>query len=55
MKCLLCKGEMEKATVFYTVDRSGYFFYQGNPGLCRLSMRRKILWGKRSRCNPEHD
>ena len=27
MKCLLCKGEMEKATVSYTVDRSGYHLF----------------------------
>ena len=31
MKCLLCKGEMEKATVSYTVDRSGYFFIKEIP------------------------
>ena len=27
MKCLLCKGEMEKATVVYTVDREGYHLF----------------------------
>lgn len=27
MKCLLCKGEMEKATVAYTVDRNGYHLF----------------------------
>ncbi len=27
MKCLLCKGEMEKATVSYTVDRNGYHLF----------------------------
>jgi YgiT-type zinc finger domain-containing protein len=27
MKCLLCKGEMEKATVSYTVDRKGYHLF----------------------------
>ena len=27
MKCLLCKGKMEKATVAYTVDRKGYHLF----------------------------
>lgn len=27
MKCLLCKGEMEKGTVSYTVDRNGYHLF----------------------------
>jgi YgiT-type zinc finger domain-containing protein len=27
MKCLLCSGEMEKATVSYTVDRKGYHLF----------------------------
>ncbi len=27
MKCLLCKGEMEKATVSYTVDRNGFHLF----------------------------
>ncbi|MEK6681957.1 MAG: type II toxin-antitoxin system MqsA family antitoxin [Nitrospirota bacterium] len=27
MKCLLCKGEMEKETVAYTVDRKGYHLF----------------------------
>lgn len=27
MKCLLCKGEMEKAMVNYTVDRKGYHLF----------------------------
>jgi len=27
MKCLLCKGEMERATVSYTVDRKGYHLF----------------------------
>lgn len=27
MKCLLCKGEMEKKTVTYTVDRKGYHLF----------------------------
>lgn len=27
MKCLLCKGEMEKSTVAYTVDRKGYHLF----------------------------
>lgn len=27
MKCLLCKGEMEKSTVSYTVDRKGYHLF----------------------------
>ncbi|GFP28714.1 hypothetical protein HKBW3S33_02128 [Candidatus Hakubella thermalkaliphila] len=27
MKCLLCNGEMEKATVAYTVDRKGYHLF----------------------------
>ncbi|OHE61280.1 MAG: hypothetical protein A2Z47_11320 [Thermodesulfovibrio sp. RBG_19FT_COMBO_42_12] len=27
MKCLLCKGEMEKASVSYTVDRKGYHLF----------------------------
>jgi len=27
MKCLLCKGEMEKAPVAYTVDRKGYHLF----------------------------
>lgn len=27
MKCLLCKGEMEKTTVAYTVDRKGYHLF----------------------------
>lgn len=27
MKCLLCKGEMEKTMVAYTVDRIGYHLY----------------------------
>ncbi len=33
MKCLLCKGEMEKTTVSYTVDRKGYhLFIEKIPG-----------------------
>ncbi len=27
MRCLLCKGEMEKSTVAYTVDRKGYHLF----------------------------
>ncbi|MDI6891354.1 MAG: YgiT-type zinc finger protein [Thermodesulfovibrionales bacterium] len=27
MKCLFCSGEMEKATVAYTVDRKGYHLF----------------------------
>lgn len=27
MKCLFCKGEMEKASVSYTVDRKGYHLF----------------------------
>ena len=27
MKCLLCKGEMEKSTVSYVVNRKGYHIY----------------------------
>ncbi len=27
MKCLMCKGAMEKAAVSYTVDRKGYHLY----------------------------
>ena len=27
MKCLLCKGKMEKTTVSYTVDRKGYHLF----------------------------
>jgi YgiT-type zinc finger domain-containing protein len=27
MKCLLCKGEMEKSSVAYTVDRKGYHLF----------------------------
>lgn len=27
MKCLLCKGEMEKTSVSYTVDRKGYHLF----------------------------
>ena len=27
MKCLLCKGEMERSRVSYTVDRKGYHIY----------------------------
>lgn len=27
MNCLLCKGEMEKTTVAYTVDRKGYHLF----------------------------
>lgn len=27
MKCLLCKGEMEKRMVNYTVDRKGYHLF----------------------------
>jgi len=27
MKCLLCKGEMEKTTVSYTIDRKGYHLF----------------------------
>jgi len=27
MKCLLCKGTMDKSTVAYTVDREGYHLY----------------------------
>jgi YgiT-type zinc finger domain-containing protein len=27
MKCLLCKGEMEKTMVTYTVDRKGYHLF----------------------------
>jgi len=27
MKCLLCKGEMEKTAVSYTVDRKGYHLF----------------------------
>jgi len=27
MKCLLCKGEMEKSSVAYTVDRRGYHLF----------------------------
>jgi YgiT-type zinc finger domain-containing protein len=27
MKCLLCSGEMEKATVSYTIDRKGYHLF----------------------------
>jgi len=27
MKCLLCKGEMEKSSVSYTVDRRGYHLF----------------------------
>ena len=27
MKCLLCKGEMERAMVNYTVDRRGYHLF----------------------------
>lgn len=30
MKCLLCKGEMEKSTVSYTVDRKGYHLFIEN-------------------------
>lgn len=33
MKCLLCKGEMEKSSVSYTVDRKGYhLFIEKIPG-----------------------
>lgn len=33
MKCLLCKGEMEKTFVAYTVDRKGYhLFIERLPG-----------------------
>jgi len=27
MKCLLCKGQMERTTVSYTVDRKGYHLF----------------------------
>ena len=27
MKCLLCKGEMERRAVAYTVDRKGYHLF----------------------------
>lgn len=27
MKCLMCKGEMEKSAVSYTIDRKGYHLY----------------------------
>ena len=27
MRCLLCKGEMEKSTVSYVVNRKGYHIY----------------------------
>ncbi|MEW6740121.1 MAG: YgiT-type zinc finger protein [Nitrospirota bacterium] len=27
MRCLLCNGEMEKATVAYTIDRKGYHLF----------------------------
>jgi YgiT-type zinc finger domain-containing protein len=27
MKCLLCKGKMEKKSVAYTVDRKGYHLF----------------------------
>ncbi|MEW6003137.1 MAG: type II toxin-antitoxin system MqsA family antitoxin [Nitrospirota bacterium] len=27
MKCLLCKGEMERSTVTYTIDRKGYHLF----------------------------
>lgn len=27
MKCLLCKGEMEKSSVSYTLDRKGYHLF----------------------------
>ena len=27
MRCLLCKGEMEKTTVSYTIDRNGYHLF----------------------------
>lgn len=27
MKCLLCKGEMERGMVNYTVDRKGYHLF----------------------------
>lgn len=27
MKCLMCKGEMEKSVVAYTVDRKGYHLF----------------------------
>lgn len=27
MKCLLCKGDMERSGVPYTVDRKGYHLY----------------------------
>ncbi|MBA7536743.1 hypothetical protein ES705_29007 [subsurface metagenome] len=27
MRCLLCKGEMEKTMVAYTVDRKGYHLF----------------------------
>jgi len=27
MKCLLCKGKMEKTTVSYTIDRKGYHLF----------------------------
>ncbi|MBI4653437.1 MAG: type II toxin-antitoxin system MqsA family antitoxin [Nitrospirae bacterium] len=33
MKCLFCNGEMEKASVSYTVDRNGYhLFIEKIPG-----------------------
>jgi len=33
MKCLLCRGEMEKTSVAYTVDRKGYhLFIEKLPG-----------------------
>jgi YgiT-type zinc finger domain-containing protein len=27
MKCLLCRGEMEKSSVAYTIDRKGYHLF----------------------------
>jgi len=27
MRCLLCRGEMEKSTVSYTIDRKGYHLF----------------------------
>jgi YgiT-type zinc finger domain-containing protein len=27
MKCLLCKGDMEKSSVAYTVDRKGFHLF----------------------------
>jgi len=27
MKCIMCKGEMEKKNVSYTIDREGYHIY----------------------------